>query len=209
LSSFLFSNFLKNVSALLPCHAGMIIDPNEKSASKKIPKLKAKAHETALTVFALSKIWKKKMKENDKVHQWINYCLVNSCRVDEILRNRKDEWKIPATEAGELESAALKMVVCNFALCQHFAAEGKCLFQANTFKHHWLLHAVKLAKYINPKHVDCYSGESFMSTMKTLMHAQLRGRRSLSSMTSVMERYVMALTFETVNANDRKTWKLK
>ena len=135
---------------------------------------------------------------------------VNSCPMDEILRNRKDEWQLPATEAGELERAALNMMVCNFALCEHFkAAEGKCLLQANTFKHHWLLHAVKLAKYINPLHVDCYSGESFMSTMKTLMHAQLRGRRSLSSLTSVMERYVMALTFETVNANDRKTWKLK
>ena len=47
----------------------MIIDPNEKSANKRYPKLKAKAHETALSVFALSKIWKRKMIENDKVHQ--------------------------------------------------------------------------------------------------------------------------------------------
>ena len=156
-----------------------------------------------LFLFSLSKVWKKKMTENDKVHQWINLCLLNSCWMDEISRNRKDEWKLPAAEARELESAALKMMVCNFALCEHFASKGKPLFQANTFKHHWLLHTVKLAMYINPLHVDCYAGESFMRTMKTLMHAQLAGRKSLSSM------YVMALTFETVNANDKRTWKLK
>lgn len=194
---------------LLPCHSGMIIDPNEKSANKKYPKLKAKAHETALSVFALSKIWKRKMTENDRVHQWVHLCLLSSCRMDEIVRNRKTEWKLPAAEAHEFESAALKMMVCNFALCKHFESKGKKLFQANTFKHHWLLHAVKLAKYINPVHVDCYAGESFMNTMKTLMYAQLAGRKSLSSMTSVMERYVQALTFETVNANERRTWKLK
>ena len=187
----------------------MVIDPNEKSAKKKFPKLKAKAHETAVSVFAFSQIWKEKMKQNDRVHQWIHLCLSSSCRMDEILRNHKDEWKIPASEAEELWRVSLTMMTCNYALRTHYAALGKCLFQADTFKHHWLLHSVKLAKYINPVHVNCYSGETFMSTMKTLMHAQLAGRRSLSSMTVFMERYVRALTFETVNLNPRKTWKLK
>lgn len=54
----------------------MIIDPNEKSAKKKFPKLKAKAHETAISVFAFSQIWAKKMKQNDMVHQWVHFCLV-------------------------------------------------------------------------------------------------------------------------------------
>lgn len=70
------------------------------------------------------------------------------------------------------------------------------MFQSGTFKSHWLLHAVKLAKFINPRYTWAYSGESYMHTMKVLMQACLTGTGSLQSVQKFMVRYVNAVTLD-------------
>lgn len=188
--------------------SGMIIDPGDKQANHTYPKLKAKAYETKLCVLALSHVWKKRMDANKKTHLWINIALKNSLQIDELCDKHEDAWKLPLEDANLLVDSCSKYLTCNMALHDFYAKDGKCLFKSDTFKHHWLMHAVKLGRFINPKHLSCYAGESFMSTMKTLMHSQLAGRKAFSSMTSFMPRYCLALTYETVNANENKKWKV-
>jgi len=189
-------------------YSGMIIDPGDKNAKKSYPKLKAKAYETKVCVFAFMHVWQNRMNPNNGIHQWINIALKNSLQMDELCEKYSNAWKLPLQDANLLIDSCCKYLTCKMALQDFFAQQGKCLFKSDTFKHHWLMHAVRLGRFINPWHLSCYAGESFMSTMKTLMHSQLQGRKAFSSMTTFMHRYCLALTYETVNANERKKWKV-
>ena len=186
----------------------MIIDPNDKNARHTYPKLKAKAYETKMALLAVTHIFKKMMDTSSRTHQWASIALKSSLQIDDLCSKYEDEWNLPAHDANLLVQSCSRYLTCNMALHDFYAKDGKCLFKSDTFKHHWLMHAVKLGRFINPSHLSCYAGESFMSTMKTLMHSQLAGRKAFSSMTSFMPRYCLALTYETVNANEKKKWKV-
>ena len=97
-------------------------------------------------------------------------------------------------DSNLLADSCYKSLTRNHTLHKFFANSGKCLFKCDAFKHHWLVHAVRLSRFINPLHLSCYRGESFAHTMKTLMHSQVVSRKPLSSMTSFTPRYCLALT---------------
>ena len=192
----------------MPTYSGMIIDPGDKNAKKSYPKLKAKAYETKMCLFAFKHVWQNRMDSSNESHQWINIALKNALQIDELCPKHADTWKLPLDDSNLLVDSCNKFLTCNHALHKFFANSGRCLFKCDTFKHHWLVHAVRLNQFINPLHLSCYRGESFMHTMKTLMHSQLVSRKPSSSMTSFMPRYCLALTYETVNANAKKKWKV-
>ena len=187
---------------------GMIMSVNDKGAKKTFPRLKAKAHETKITIYALESVWKARMNCNDHVHQWVKLGLENSRRMEDLLamEDGVHPWRLPADKAEELLNCTRNYYMCNLALEKYFREQkGQCLFKYGTFKHHWLLHLVKMAKFIHPAHTHCYSGESFMHVMKVLMQTCLKGRSSISSLRHFLQRYTRALSFEVSS----KTWKLK
>lgn len=186
---------------------GMVMAVNDKQCWKTYPKLKVKANEAALSLPAFKAIWEKRMNGSEQSHIWVKLALEATCNMDRILRDSNEQWKLSIPESNKLWQAAIQFTVCNSALEKHFAKENRCLFKHNTFKHHWLLHCCKMAAFVSPRHVWCYSGEDFMRKMKKLMQSCLAGRAALSSQRRFMERYVLALTFELKHATS--TWKLK
>lgn len=174
---------------------GMFCDKNDKGCSKKFPKMKIKAAESASCLPALLDVWLRAMSPDRQEHVWIQLCLKAACQIEHILSTHADSWRLPAPIAEQLVKAGQQYLVFNNALQKWFETKrGKKLFQGATFKHHWLLHSLQLAKCIHPAKIWCYSGESFMSTCKVLMLSCLKGRGQLSSMQMFMERYACALS---------------
>ena len=182
---------------------GMVCDPNDKQCRNKFPRLKAKAAEASRCVIALDHLWQQKMDKENPAHIWIKLALEGSRIMDEIVKKHSEEWCIPGPEAERLWKASSQYFVCNSALQNHFQKEGKKLFQAGTFKFHWLLHSSKLAAHINPCRLWCYSGESYMHVCKVLMQSCLKGRGALSALHLFMTRYNIAMSMEL-----NKTWRL-
>ena len=183
----------------------MFINVNDKQCKKHFPRLKTKASETKACLQAYVSLWRSKMDPNDTVHLWVQYALGASWNLEVLLKDCHDEWRLTPAQSVELWSQAKKYIVCNTALCAHFEKEGRQLFQTGTFKAHWMLHAVKLSIFINPRHTMCYSGESFMSVCKTLMRSCLKGRGVLQSMQKFMDRYIIALSLDM----QKNSWQLR
>lgn len=175
---------------------GMICDRNDKQCRKKYPRMKLKAHETVKSMEAILALWKEKMQPGNQKHIWVKLGLEASVNMDKILKEHCNDWNLSPPVFEELWKNAVNYVITNAALWKHFQEENRCLFQSGTFKSHWLLHAVKLAKFINPRYTWAYSGESYMHTMKVLMQACLTGRGSLQSVQKFMMRYVNAVTLD-------------
>ena len=186
---------------------GMVLNPSDLKVKKSFPRLKAKAWETKQSISALLTVWKDRMNSECQHHKWIKIALENSLLMEDLVAGWKNEWALDLEHRNKLCQACLNYFTCNLALFRHYSAKGMKLFQSGTFKHHWLDHSCKLSHRINPLHVSCYSGESFMSEMKTLMASNLRSRNSLSSIRRFMLRYIQALTFEVTVSS--KSWKLR
>ena len=184
---------------------GMLCDINDKHCHKKFPKMKLKAAEATACVEAFLFLWKRKMDPTNKTHIWIKLALQASANMDAILEANSSEWKLSAGEYRKFLEYTKTYSVCTLALQQYFwDNECRRLFQSGTFKGHWLLHIAQLSQYVHPRLLWCYSGESFMSTCKTLMQACLKGRSSLSSLRKFIERYNIALSMDLANV-----WHLK
>lgn len=176
---------------------GMFCDKNDKACRHHFPKMKLKAAECVSCLPAVLDVWSRTMSAHRQEHVWVQLCLKAACQINDIISQYKESWLLPPLVAARLWECGRQYVVLNTALQKWYETnQGKKMFQSQTFKHHWMLHSLQLAKYINPAHVWCYSGESFMSNCKVLMLACLKGRGQLSSMQMFMGRYACALSRE-------------
>lgn len=94
---------------------------------------------------------------------------------------------LSTADSDKLLDLGKRYCMLNIALEKHFwRTESRKLFQSQTFKHHWMLHSLALAKGINPRHTWCYSGELYeqlqdafeimsKGTWASLKPAQLHG----------------------------------
>ena len=87
------------------------------------------------------------MNPSEESHIWIKLGLEATCKMEELLRESKEEWNLSPQECDDLWSSAIQFMACNSALEKHFAKGGQCLFKHNTFKHHWLLHSCRQAGF--------------------------------------------------------------
>ena len=183
----------------------MFCDVNDKQCRKKYPKLKVKAAESVACIVAFLHLWQQKMDHTNKAHVWIKLSLQASADMDIILKRHSAEWKLTPEVHSDFMTCTKTYAVCMVALQNHYwNQENRKLFQADTFKGHWMLHSAELAQYINPRWTWCYSGESFMSSCKVLMQACLKGRGMLSSLHKFVERYNIALSMDLA-----ESWQLK
>ena len=184
----------------------MICDINDKECRKKFPRLKLKAAETQLVLKAFVFLWNQRMNKTNQVHQWVKIALEATAGMDAILKSHEDDWHLTTEKANDMLILSHLFLTCNTALCAHFQQEeNRKLFQCGTFKAHWLQHSVMMSGHISPRRVWCYSGETYLSFCKQLMHSCLKGRGSLQSLQMVMERYVIALTLDL----KRSSWRIR
>lgn len=185
----------------------MFVSPADKAARKFFPRLKSKAYETKVTLPAVMQLWRRTMNGNNTQHQWVLLGLELSDRMEHILAEHSQAPALPVEAHSELLLCMKNHAAITVALQDFFGRQGQKLFQAGTFKQHWLLHAAQEACHVNPLHVHCYSGESFMSNCKQLLQRCLYGRNSASSIRAFIRRYTQALSLECSALNSQ--WRLR
>lgn len=148
LITFMYTTSFWNFNPMSNC-SGMIIGPGGKNANKSRPKLKAIRIQNQTRMFAFQRVCQNRMGPSNDSHQWINFALNNALQVDELWQKYADAWKLPLHDSNLLVDSCYKFLTCNHTLHKFFANSSKCLFQCDAFKHHWLVHAVRLSRFIN------------------------------------------------------------
>lgn len=195
----------REVKGLLNLTTGMFMDPQDKQCRKKFPKLKVKAAEATSCLKAALHVWKLHLDQEQQADVWVKLLLESAVAIDDMIRQSTDEWSLCSEDGEKLLDMGKRYCMLNVALERHFwNTDSRKLFQSGTFKHHWMLHALQLARHISPKRTWCYSGETYMSSCKTLLKSCLKGRGPLAALHSFMDKYVLALSREVV-----VTWSLK
>jgi hypothetical protein len=135
------------------------------------PKLKGKASEVRHLNFALDSIWEDAMDENDELHVLVKVALNASTRMERILDDNADQYKLPPIAADAFAEATLTYVQAQNRLANW---GGSRLFNL-TMKHHYLVHIAARAKFLNPRLGWCFLGEDFMGHMRELAASCLAG----------------------------------
>ncbi len=172
----------------------ILTNPRDAQCTTAYPQLKTKAAETAAIVQALAAIWPQYMNPDDPDHQQIMLALSFSRDLDNMV-GQIDTWSPEADLAEQMLFTGKCMLQCCTALNKSYLNKGHLAFHL-TFKHHWLVHGLQLARYLSPRHTWTYSGEDYMSKCKTLMASCLKGRGLRSSMDRFMRQYTDAMTIE-------------
>eukprot|EP00973_Karenia_brevis_P075091 10433342-Karenia_brevis.AAC.1 len=102
-----------------------------------------------------------------------------SSRMDEILHEHADCYKLPDDVAAEFMECTRQFLLCQNALGWHWQNDvplhqRRALFQS-TFKSHAVAHIGLLAEHSNPRHGWCYNAESWLRHVKTLAATCMRG----------------------------------
>ena len=159
------------------------------------PKLRGKAAVIRAHCKILYLIWKELMSQADQTHKEVLVLLKSMCILEDVLHDYKTHYVLPAQIAKQFDKAC----VCVLQLCQSlsykFAVGGEKCFTL-TKKGHFLAHLSANSHLLNPSLVWCYRGEDFMSTMRTLMEACVKGVGPSGTSKKVAARIRVGMHFE-------------
>ena len=127
---------------------------------KGYPKLRGKAAEIKCLGPALLALWTGFMNPALSVHKQVKLMLKCNVQMEQILSDHKDRIALPAGPAKQFKDVAFVMAQAQNAVAQHFLGDEN-LFNV-TSKTHAVLHSALLAKFISPRRVWCFRGESYM-----------------------------------------------
>ena len=175
---------------------------NASAPSSKFPKLKGRAAEVKSLAAALLHVFELKMDHGCLQHRQIRLALRMSARMEELLVEHKREIKLPTEAAAELEKCALAYLQLNTALAQHYNAMGWKIFDI-TIKFHYLVHASRGAKWLNPRLGWTYSGEDFMQKVRLLTQSSVRGTPMIKVGEKTLRKYVWGMT---LRMSERAQW---
>lgn len=158
----------------------------------KFPALKGKAAETRHLAPVLASVFQSLMNVSDKQHRQVKLGLCAMARIEAILDDHADDYRLPASAAGEVEQCLCTLIQAQTALANHYHPKGQALFHF-TVKSHYALHLGSLAHFVNPRMGWCYGGEDMMSRVQGLAQASLRGTRPYMVSATMMRKYAFAL----------------
>ncbi|CAE7744676.1 unnamed protein product [Symbiodinium sp. CCMP2592] len=172
----------------------VLADPQDIHCRKGYPRLKAKAAETKGVIAALASICQQHLQQDNEEHQQIALALSFSRDLDQMADGIED-WKPSKEVADRMMLTAVCLFQCMTILNKSFLEQGHLAFQL-TFKTHWFLHGLQLARHLSPKLTWTYSGEDYMSKCKGLLKMCTKSRTMLTSLDRFMRQYTDAMSIE-------------
>jgi len=160
--------------------------------AKQFPYLKGKAAEMKHFAPALLHVCEEALNDDNVQHKRMILGLKMAMKMDDILDNHVEDYKLPVGPAAEFEKCCWAFVQLNTALGHHFHAARICLFNHN-IKFHYLLHIGMCAKYLSPRKTWCYGGEAMMKIVKQLVQACQAGCPPPGVVSKVMRKYAQGL----------------
>jgi hypothetical protein len=162
----------------------------------KMAKLKGRGAEVKALMPALLWVWTRYyMVPGNQQHEEIKLGLQCSSRIDEILEENKEEYKLNDVVAKEFEFNVWVFLLMQNSLAMFYSALGFFIFDI-TPKSHYLAHIGLFAKYLNPRLGWCYAGEDFMHVVKTLGASSAIGNRAARVNIKQMQKYSTGLFFD-------------
>ncbi|CAE7627572.1 unnamed protein product [Symbiodinium microadriaticum] len=172
----------------------VLADPQDVHCRRGYPRLKAKAAETKGVIAALASICQQHL-QHDNVEQEQIALAVNFSRDLDEMADGIQGWKPTKDVADRMMLTAVCLFQCMTCLNKSFLSQGHLAFQL-TFKTHWFLHGLQLARHLSPKLTSTYSGEDYMSKCKGLLKTCTRSRSMLTSLHRFMQQYSDAMSIE-------------
>ena len=169
---------------------------NPEKPYAKMPKLKGRGAEVKALIPALHWVWTTQYHQaGDQQHEEIALGFQCSARLDEILIENKDEFKLSGEVAAEFEACVWVFLLMQNSLAMHYSGLGLLLFDI-TPKSHYLAHIGLSAKFLNPRLGWCYAGEDFMHTVKTLGSAAAIGNSPSMVGRKLVSKYKVGLIID-------------
>ena len=161
---------------------------NPEKPNDNFPKLKGRAAEVKTMTTALCEIWNFYADMNDMVHKQIGLALRKSARLDAIMTENTQEYKLSPGAAAEWQKCVFVYLACQSAAAKHFGGLGDLLFDV-TPKSHGLCHLGHDCVHLNPRRGWCYAGEHMMHTMRTVGSSCCRGCKADAVSRKIMVKY--------------------
>ena len=174
------------------------------------PLLKGKAREVRYLLEPMLDVCLQFLNNAVKVHAQIVLALRKLIDLEDILGAHPTAYRLPGATALRFKQSAEAFVGLNAALRRYFEGivyDGKpaLLFHV-TIKYHYMLHIADMALYLNPRLGWCYSGESLMHRVRTLIQASCRGVEPHKLADKVMKKYEQALAMELSREREDRSW---
>lgn len=158
----------------------------------KFPTLKGKGAEIRHLAGPLLETFCTFMDSGKKEERLMKVLLSLAARMEWILDEHADEYKLPAVAAKEFKQCTQGFFQVTTTLGHLFAARGVFLFKV-VIKFHYLLHLGLVAEYINPRLGWCYAGEDFMHRIKSIAQASQSGTAPSQVVGKIMSKYCRGL----------------
>ena len=173
------------------------------SGDDQFPRLKSKAAETKYLAAALLYAFTTLMSPDDEQHKWIKLLLSLAVRMETLLEENKDLYRLPAPVAAEWKEVCQGYVQVTTQLGQYYHRKKIMLFHF-TIKMHYVLHIALLGQRINPRLGWCYCGERMMQVVKLIVQKSHLGSPAPLVVNKVMGKYGRGLSLKFLGDNWRR-----
>jgi hypothetical protein len=165
------------------------------SDSTSFPYLKGKAAELRHFGPALLYAVCHFMAPGNKQHQEVKLMLEMLNKMESILDNNADAYRLPTVDAADFEKCCWSVMQLNTALANHYHPQEILLFN-HTVKFHYILHIGMIARYINPRIGWCYTGEDFMQKIKQVVQSCHAGAGPHLVVSKVVYKYAHGMSLD-------------
>lgn len=162
------------------------------ATENSFPSLRGKAAEIRHLAAPLAHTFRSMCDPANQHHKVICAMLQIAVRLEELLEQNRDAFRLPAADAQEWGRGCQAFVQMNTQLAHHYHSQGLFLFH-HTIKFHYMLHLGMLGTEINPRRAWCYAGEDLMHRTKVIVQTCLRGTPGHLVVPKAMTKYAFGL----------------
>jgi hypothetical protein len=169
-------------------------EPSVHLGKSGFAKLRGKAGEIRHFGAALCHVWSLFMNPVLLLHRQIHLMLKLNVKLEDILTEHRDAFKLPDAVAEDFCKTAFAMAQLQTTIADHFIQEGSVqnLFDV-TSKTHFVLHSAELAKHVNPRLVWCFRGEDMQAKIQTLLKSCVKHSNGPMATLKMISQYTLAL----------------
>ena len=159
---------------------------------RTFPRLKGKAAELKHLGPALLSALVAFMDATSTQHQHTKLILQMAVKMDQILDEHHDRFKLPDAAAADFQKAAFGFVQLTTVLGHHYHDRHIMLFNF-TIKSHYILHLALISRWMNPRRAWCYGGDGMMQVVNKIVQGSLAGSNPAAVIAKVVKKYAQGL----------------
>jgi hypothetical protein len=165
---------------------------NPKQPKKNMPCLKGKASEVRHLGPALLEACNSYLNAADPLEAQVLAGMQMSVRMEEILDEHAQAWKLPTEAATEFLDCTYNFLSLFTSLANSYQKPPLSLKLFNvTIKCHYLLHSALMSKFLNPRLIWCYSAEDYMHKIKILGQSCVKGSPAWQVSNKVADKWML------------------